>query len=146
MNALTYSNITLSPDNTDNSKPVIDLLSSLSVRAFSDRAYMDEVLAKQPSKPLTLSARTPAQYENRLMWLTDKLLTRSRAIVEMVIDQLKNISQIEHFRHRSPTNCFVHIICDLIAYCHRSRKPKLYLDPTLPSGYKSNTPSAPTHL
>jgi hypothetical protein len=42
--------------------------------------------------------------KNYLMRLTDKLLARKRAIVETVIDQLKNISQIEHSRHRSPTN------------------------------------------
>jgi hypothetical protein len=39
--------------------------------------------------------------KNHLMRLTDKLLARKRAIVETVIDQLKNISQIEHSRHRS---------------------------------------------
>nr|WP_084610657.1 transposase [Synechocystis sp. PCC 7509] len=31
---------------------------------------------------------------------------RKRAVIETIIDQLKNISQIEHSRHRSPVNCF----------------------------------------
>ena len=38
------------------------------------------------------------------MSLSDRLLLRKRAVVETVIDQLKNISQIEHSRHRSPVN------------------------------------------
>ncbi len=39
------------------------------------------------------------------------------------VAQLKNISQIEHSRHRSPVNCFVNILCGLIAYCHQPKKP-----------------------
>lgn len=63
--------------------------------------------------------------KNHLMRLNDKLLARKRAIIETVIDQLKNISQIEHSRHRSPLNCFVNIICGLIAYCHQPKKPAI---------------------
>ncbi len=48
--------------------------------------------------------------KQRLMSLSDRLLLRKRAVVETVIDQLKNISQIEHSRHRSPVNCFVNIL------------------------------------
>jgi hypothetical protein len=55
-------------------------------------------------------------------------LLRRRAIVETIIDQLKNISQIEHSRHRSITNFFVNVLCGLIAYCRRPSKPSLDLD------------------
>jgi hypothetical protein len=47
------------------------------------------------------------------------LMIRKRAIIETIIDQLKNISQIEHSRHRSVPNFFVNVLCGLIAYCHR---------------------------
>ncbi|HEY9654750.1 MAG TPA: transposase [Crinalium sp.] len=50
--------------------------------------------------------------------LTDRLLLRKRAVIETVIDQLKNISQIEHSRHRFPVNCLVNLVYGLIAYCH----------------------------
>lgn len=49
--------------------------------------------------------------KNKLMRLNDKLLSRKRAIIETIIDQLKNISQIEHSRHRSPVNFCVNILC-----------------------------------
>ena len=39
------------------------------------------------------------------MQLNDNLLARKRSIVRTVMDQLKNISQIEQSRHRSPINC-----------------------------------------
>ncbi|MBW4528798.1 MAG: transposase [Phormidium tanganyikae FI6-MK23] len=63
--------------------------------------------------------------KQRLMPLNDRLLLRKRAITETIIDQLKNISQIEHSRHRSPVNCFVNILGGLIAYCHQPKKPTI---------------------
>lgn len=59
--------------------------------------------------------RLKRNMKQRLMSLGDRLLLRKRAVVETVIDQLKNISQIEHSRHRSPVNCFVNILCGSIA-------------------------------
>jgi hypothetical protein len=40
-------------------------------------------------------------FKPHLMLLSDRLLLRRRAIIETISDQLKNISQIEHSRHRS---------------------------------------------
>jgi hypothetical protein len=53
---------------------------------------------------------------------------RKRAIIESVNDQLKNICQIEHSRHRSPSNFLVHLLAGLIAFCHQPKKPSLHLD------------------
>ncbi|MGZ3666992.1 MAG: IS982 family transposase, partial [Ktedonobacterales bacterium] len=44
-----------------------------------------------------------------------------------VNDQLKNICQIEHSRHRSPFNFLVHLFAGLTAYCHQPKKPALHL-------------------
>jgi hypothetical protein len=65
------------------------------------------------------------------MLRVDTLLLRKRAIVETVLDQLKNISQIEHTRHRSVNNFGVNVLCGLIAYCHQPKKPSLHLDALL---------------
>ena len=54
--------------------------------------------------------------KHRLLPMFDKLLLRKRAIIESVTDQLKNISQIEHSRHRSIANFFVNLMAGLIAY------------------------------
>jgi hypothetical protein len=54
-------------------------------------------------------------------------ISSKRAIAETIIDQRKNISQIEHTRHRSPTNFLVNLVCDLIAYSHQPVKPSLDL-------------------
>jgi hypothetical protein len=42
-------------------------------------------------------------------------------MIETITDQLKNISQIEHTRHRSLTN----FLGNLIAYTWRPKKPSL---------------------
>jgi hypothetical protein len=62
------------------------------------------------------------------MPLWEKLMLRKRAIIESVIDQLKNISQIEHSRHRSPRNFVVNVLAGLIAYTYREKKPSLNLN------------------
>ena len=123
-------NITLTPGNTDDRKPVMDLLSVLSGKVFADKGYVSKKLAKQllESFDIEFFSKPRRNMKNKLMRLTDKLLSRKRSIVETVIDQLKNISQIEHSRHRSPVNCWVNIICGLIAYCHQPKKPSLHLE------------------
>jgi hypothetical protein len=63
--------------------------------------------------------------KNRLMTMSDKLLLRKRALIETIFDQLKNISQIEHSRHRSPINFLVNVLAGLIAYCLQPKKPAL---------------------
>ena len=63
------------------------------------------------------------------MLLQDKRLLGRRSIIETIIEQLKNISQIEHSRHRSVDNFFVNLIAGLTAYCHRPHKPSIQLDP-----------------
>jgi hypothetical protein len=54
-----------------------------------------------------------------------------RAIIETVNDQLKNIAQIEHSRHRSLWNFLGNVAAGLIAYSFREKKPSLNLDKTL---------------
>ena len=61
--------------------------------------------------------------KNRLLPLFDKFLLRKCSIIETFNDQLKNISQIEHSRHRSPFNFFVNLIAGLVAYTFREKKP-----------------------
>jgi uncharacterized membrane protein (DUF4010 family) len=57
------------------------------------------------------------------MVLSDKILLRKLSIIDTIIDQLRNISQIEHSRHRSVTNFLVNLVCVLIAYPHQPNKP-----------------------
>ena len=62
----------------------------------------------------------------RLLPLLDKILLRKRTLIETVNDQLKNICQLEHSRHRSLTNGVVNVLAALIAYTYQEKKPSLH--------------------
>jgi transposase len=126
-------NFTLTPGNTDDRPPVLKLLQRLFGKVFADKGYVSQKLAKQlmETTGVQLITKLRRNMKNRLMRLSDRLLLRKRSIIETITDQLKNISQIEHSRHRSPINCLVNIVCGLIAYCHQPKKPSIALDHNL---------------
>jgi len=122
----------ITPGNVDDRKPVPALCKHLFGKLIADRGYISQPLFEQLLETfnLQLITRIKKNMKNRLMPMIDKILLRKRAIIESVIDQLKNISQIEHTRHRSPINAFINIIAGLIAYCHQPKKPSLGIIPS----------------
>ena len=126
-------NVVLTPGNTDDPIPVPKLLQMLFGKVFADKGYVSQKLAKQllESVGIQLITKLKRNMKNRFMSLSDRLLLRKRSIIETIIDQFKNISQIEHSRHRSPVNCLVNIVCGLIAYCHQPKKPAIAIDHNL---------------
>jgi hypothetical protein len=124
----------LTPGNVDDRKPVPHLAKKLFGKLFGDKGYISQPLAQSLREmfDLQLITKLRKNMKNQLMTWSDRILLRRRAIIETIIDQLKNISQIEHSRHRSVTNFFVNVLCGLIAYCRRPSKPSLGLDKYLP--------------
>jgi transposase len=118
----------LTSGNADDRRPVPALLKSIVGKVFGDRGYI--------SKALTASLA-----EQGIEWITslkknmkaavreafDALMLRKRSIIEAINDQLKNISQIEHTRHRSPANYMINVIAGLVAYPCQDKKPALNL-------------------
>nr|WP_315861576.1 IS982 family transposase [[Leptolyngbya] sp. PCC 7376] len=123
-------NVKVTPGNTDDRKPVVELLKGLSGKVFADKGYVSQPLAQylQEEYDVILLAKPRRNMKNHRMLWRDKVFARKRTLIETVIDQLKNISQIEHSRHRSPANFCVNLLCGLIAYCHQPKKPSLKLD------------------
>jgi hypothetical protein len=126
-------NLALTPGNVDDRKPVPQLVRDLFGKLLADRGYISQKLSRELRElfDLQLITKLRSNMKNQLMALSDKLLLRKRAIIETIIDQLKNISQIEHTRHRSPINFLVNLLCGLIAYCHQPKKPALKIDAPL---------------
>lgn len=127
-------NMCLTPGNTDDRKPVPELLKHLNGKVFGDRGYISQALSRQLRRDfgITLITKLRRKMRNRLMVLNDKLWLRKRGLIETVNDQLKNIAQIEHTRHRSPVNFLVNLVCGLIAYCHQPKKPSVAANADLP--------------
>lgn len=121
-------NVRLTPGNVDDRKPVPQLVGKLFGKVFGDKGYISQPLYEllRQTFGVQLVTKLRANAKNRLpMPLMDRILLRKRAIVESVIDQLKNISQIEHSRHRSVTGFLVNLLCGLIAYARQPKKPSL---------------------
>lgn len=127
-------NLMLTPGNVDDRKPVPKLVRKLFGKLFADKGYISRKLFEELLRTFNVQLVTGirSNMKNVLMPLVDKILLRKRAIAETIIDQLKNISQIEHSRHRSPINFLVNLLCGLIAYSHQPKKPSLGLR-TLPA-------------
>ncbi len=116
----------LTPGNTDDRRPVPELVKGLFGKLFGDKGYVSQPLFEMLfDEQVQLVTKLKAGMKNRLFPIFDKLMLRKRAIIESVMDQLKNISQIEHSRHRSVANCFVNLVAGLIAYTYREKKPSL---------------------
>lgn len=120
----------LTPGNIDDRKPVPDLAKRLFGKLFGDKGYLSTPLRDElREQGVELITSIRRNMKPQLLALQDKLWLRCRSIIETITDQLKNISQIEHSRHRSVDNFFVNLIAGLIAYCRREKKPSIQLDP-----------------
>ena len=121
----------LTPGNVDDRKPVPKLTKRLMGKLFGDRGYLSQALFEQLLQHgLQLITTLRRNMKPRLLPLLDHLFLRKRALIESVNDQLKNISQIEHSRHRSFKNFFVNLLAGLIAYTWQPTKPSLTFENT----------------
>lgn len=103
-------------------------------KIFADRGYISKTLFEFLfMNGIQLITKIRSNMKNSLMSIADKILLRKRAIIESVNDELKNICQIEHSRHRSTQNFFANLISGLIAYTYFDKKPSIQWVPENPS-------------
>lgn len=120
--------VQLTPGNTDDRRPVPALAQELWGKLFGDRGYISqELFTALWDQGLQLVTKIKRSMKNKLLPLVDQLLLRKRGLIECVGDQLKNLCQIEHTRHRSVANAYVNIVAALVAYSFRPNKPSLGL-------------------
>lgn len=62
------------------------------------------------------------------MSLQDMLMLRERTVIETVNDELKNVCQIEHTRHRSVDNFATNLLAGLITYNLLPMKPSMNIE------------------
>ena len=114
--------------NVDDRKPIPEMLKNFIGKVFGDRGYISQKLTELlAADNVELITTLKKNMKPRVLAAFDKLLLRKRSIIETVNDQLKNIFDLEHSRHRSLTNYMVNIIASLVAYSYQSKKPSLNL-------------------
>ena len=118
--------VRITPGNTDDRKPVPAMARGLIRKHFADKGYISNTLFDQHRKSgLQLITGIRKTMKNHLLPWLDIILMRKRFIIETQLDTLKSSIGLEHSRHRSPLNAFVHIFSYIVAYRFKTTKPKL---------------------
>jgi hypothetical protein len=121
-------NFVITPGNVDDREPLKDkrFVAKLKGKLFADKGYINSKLAELLFVDgIQLITSIKKNMKNCLMQLSDKILLRKRSVIETVNDELKNICQVEHSRHRSFGNFISNLIAGLVTYSFFSKKPSI---------------------
>ena len=118
----------LTTGNVDDREPVSDMADSIFGKLYGDKGYICKALSSELlEKGVELITTVRKNMKKKFISLWDRALLKKRFIIETVNDQLKNISYIEHSRHRSMHGFMLNLLGGLIAYCLKEEKPSLDL-------------------
>jgi len=123
----------LTKGNVDDRNPthIKALCDKLFGKMFADKGYISQALWQMLfADGIQLFTKLKKNMKGHIMTVSDKILLRKRAIIETINDELKNLCQIEHTRHRSVKNFIMNILCALTAYCFFPKKPSLNIRKT----------------
>lgn len=121
-------NFVITQGNVDDREPLKEgnILKEIFGSLYADKGYISKGLAEilfEDGLHLVTGIRN--NMKNVLMTMRDKILLRKRSIIETINDQLKNICDAEHSRHRSFGNFLTNLISSLIAYSFQDKKPAI---------------------
>ena len=113
-----------------NLKVISSLTENIFGKLYGDRGYISQALADFLwNDGIHLVYKRMNNMKTQNISDTDKILLRKRALVESVNDELKNICNVEHTRHRTMTGFLAKIVSGLIAYQFLPKKPSLNIQP-----------------
>ena len=127
-------NFMITPGDVDDRKPLEykAFVEFIYGKLVADKGYIGKNLFERLFVDgIQLITKLRDNMKGALMSVSDKLLLRKRAIIETVNDELKNIAQIEHSRHRCFDNFVVNMLGALAAYCCFPKKPCINVQRTL---------------
>ena len=109
-----------------NRKGLLTIASGLFGTLYADKGYIGKEFAqKMKDKGIDLVTRVRKNMKEVVHSEFDQVLLRKRSLVETVFDELKNLCQIEHTRHRSPMNFAVNLMAGIVTYCLQPVKPRI---------------------
>jgi len=116
----------VTPGNVDERQGLRTMAKFIKSKLFGDKGYISKVLAEELcDKGVQLVTRVRRNMKPVVLDDFDNLLLRKRSIIETINDPLKNISQLEHSRHRSLTGFMLNLLAALVAYSFQPKKPSL---------------------
>lgn len=98
-------------------------------KLYADKGYISQTLFDRLfSQGLNIVTGFKSNMKNKLMSLYDKLMLRKRSVIETINDELKNVAQLVHSRHRSVINFSMNVLGALAAYSFFEKKPAINID------------------
>lgn len=121
-------NFVITQGNVDDREPLKNerFIEAVKGKLYGDKGYISKELTHilfVDGLHLITSIRN--NMKNCLMELKDKILLRKRSVIETINDELKNMCQVEHSRHRSFGNFITNMLAGLIAYSFFPKKPAI---------------------
>ena len=121
-------NFVITQGHVDDKEPLKNerFIEAIKGKLYGDKGYISKELTNilfVDGLHLITSIRN--NMKNCLMELKDKILLRKRSVIETVNDELKNMCQVEHSRHRSFGNFITNMLSGLIAYSFFPKKPAI---------------------
>ena len=127
-------NFMITPGNADDRKSLEykSFMDFIYGKLVGDKGYIGKNLFERLFVDgIQLITKLKSNMKGALMTLSDKLLLRKRAIIETVNDELKNIAQVEHSRHRSFDNFIVNLLGAIAVYCCFPKQPCINVKRTI---------------
>ena len=127
-------NFMITPGDIDDREPLKyeAFMNLIYGKLVGDKGYIGkELFQRLFVNGIQLITKLKSNMKGALMSVSDRLLLRKRAIIETVNDELKNIAQVEHSRHRCFDNFIVNVLGAIAAYCCFPKKPCINIERTL---------------
>ena len=111
------------------SKTITQMTKELFGKIFGDKGYISNALSDLLfNNGIRLITAVRRNMKEKALSNEEKLLLRKRSVIETVNDELKNICQVEHTRHRSISGFLLNIMAAIAAYSFFPKKPSIKKD------------------
>lgn len=111
------------------SKAITRMTQELFGKLFGDKGYISKALADVLfGNGIQLITQVRRNMKSKALSNEEKLLLRKRSVIETVNDELKNICQAEHTRHRSISGFLLNLLGAIAAYSFFPKKPSIKTD------------------
>jgi len=110
-------------------KAITSMTKEIFGKLFGDKGYISKALSDILfGNGIQLITQVRRNMKSKALSNEERLLLRKRSVIETVNDELKNICQVEHTRHRSINGFLINIISAIAAYSFFPKKPSIKRD------------------
>jgi hypothetical protein len=111
------------------SKTITSMTKEIFGKLFGDKGYISKALGDVLfGNGIQLITAVRRNMKSKALSNEEKILLRKRSVIETVNDELKNICQVEHTRHRSISGFLLNIMGAIAAYSFFPKKPSIRKD------------------